>query len=403
MIPAGSSGSRGADSGFPPGIANGEIMNRISIVPGRFKYRILAFAVLLFILSGCSGLETDAAGTPPTPLSSAFGDEPVYALYGFSRDDYRFKDKSNQEILEILRDWKINGVFGAHRDRELAEVLRQGGIRIYAEFAVFVGEDLWKRYPDSRPVTREGKQLEKIDWYAGVNPSDEEVRRERLDAFRETITKYQLDGIWLDFIRWPGRWENPRPEWIATSFDRATVDKFSLDTGIKVDPENGPEDCARFVLEKYPGQWSDWRCRQITDWVAQARRILDNESPETSLCLFGVPWTNDFDNAVANYIGQDFQSLAPYVDIFSPMVYHLMCGRPVSWIDQVTEWFGRNTGKGVLPIIQTVDDPETLAPREFGEAVSEAVSAPGSGGAILFNLEGFDQGKLEEFQKIVGR
>ena len=43
---------------------------------------------------------------------------------------------------------------------------------------------------------------------------------------------HALDGVWLDFIRWPCHWEVPEPALPRTSFDAATVARFARDAGI---------------------------------------------------------------------------------------------------------------------------------------------------------------------------
>ena len=122
-------------------------------------------------------------------------------LFRSSRNNDWFRNKSETEILDILTSWGVNAVFGVHEDRALSEVLRRGGIKIFAEFGVFVGDGYWTRFPGSRPVTSEGRILEKEEWYAGVNPSSEQVRKEKLADFQAMLETCQLDGVWLDFIR----------------------------------------------------------------------------------------------------------------------------------------------------------------------------------------------------------
>jgi len=356
---------------------------------------ICLLAILAPIFYSCS---QPASGPEETTVMKEMkGREtaPVIALYGFSREDPRFKDKSAEDIRDILKSWGINAVFGAHTDQELSPVLRRGGIKLYAEFGVFAGESLWEQFPGSRPLTSEGQPLGKLEWYAGVNPSNEEVRKERLQSFRIILETYPLDGIWLDFIRWPGRWEKTDPQLIATSFDKATLEKFGRETGIIIVQETSAVEAARLILDKYPEEWASWRCDQITGWVEEARQIIDLDFSGTQLGLFGVPWTDDFNNAIVNYMGQDYEALGKFIDLFSPMVYHKMCGRPVTWIEKVTIWVGKTTGRDVLPIIQSVDEPVVLSADEFGESVRAAVNSPGSRGVIVFNLKGLNEEKLK--------
>lgn len=326
---------------------------------------------------------------------------PVIALYGFSRNSDWFSGKSDAEILDILNSWNVNAVFGVHEEPELAGVLRQGGIKIFAEFSVFAGEQYWDRFPASRPVTSEGLLLEKEEWYAGVNPSNAQVRKEKLADFREMLETYSLDGIWLDFIRWPCHWEVKNPRLEATSFDQATIREFCLESSLRLDSEDDPVRAAKLIQDRYREEWYRWRCDQVTSWVAESRKIIDNCSPGTKLGLFGVPWIRDYDNAIISVIGQDYEALGKHVDIFSPMAYHLMCGRPVSWVGDVTEKIGKITGRVVLPIIQTVNTPGSLSPEELGNAVQSALESTGSMGVIFYNLDGLDEKKLEVSREVI--
>ena len=368
--------------------------------PGIVFSVLAIFALVTFY---CSPPESKTpASTAPAGLEQG-SSSPVIALYGVSRDNSWFRDKSEEEILEILNSWKVNAVFGVHEDAALAGALRQGGIRIFAEFGVFAGESYWNKYPGSRPLSSEGQPLEKIEWYAGLNPANEQVRKEKLADFQYMLETYPLDGIWLDFIRWPCHWEVTDPLLELTSFDKDTIQKFSRDTGIKLDSVDDPAQAARQILEQHQDEWSEWRCDQITEWVAESRKLIDRYSPGTKLGLFGVPWIKDYDDAITTVIGQDYEALGKHIDIFSPMVYHLMCGRPVSWIGEVTNWIGRVTGKDVLPIIQTLNEPEILSPEELGEAARSALTSPESAGVIFFNLEGMDEKKLEVSLGIIPR
>ena len=82
---------------------------------------------------------------------------------------------------------------------------------------------------------------------------------------------------------------------------------------------------ARILLERHETEWTAWRCEQITSWVAEARAVLKRIRPDGILGLFGVPWRlADHNGAIRKIVGQDYRALSQYVDVFSPMVYHLL-------------------------------------------------------------------------------
>lgn len=322
--------------------------------------------------------------------------EKAKALYGFSPELIPFVGKTPSEQVTLLCSWGNTAVFGGCQDPEFVEAVHAAGIKIYAEFACFVGAEWWERVPASRPVTDEGELLEKEDWYCGVNPSAPQVRREQLVALERLLADYAINGVWLDFIRWPCHWESPDPYLPQTSFDPETLARFSRDTGVALPPGDVPT-VARVLLAQHEAGWTAWRCGQITSWVAAARSVLERARPKAILGLFGVPWRlADHDGAILKVIGQDYRALGQYVDVFSPMVYHRMCGRSPGWIGQVTEEVQVLSGKPVWPIIQSVDEPTSLSAEEYGQAIDVALRSGGSDGVLVFTMKGVvaDEAKL---------
>ncbi len=213
-----------------------------------------------------------------------------------------------------------------------------------------------------------------------------------------------MDGIWLDFIRWPCRWEKPSPQLLQTSFDSFTLESFQRDTGIRIPAEfEAIADRARWILRYHREDWTEWKCQQIIEFVRQVRDIVKRTPRRILLGLFSVQWrSTDFDGAIRHIIAQDYRGLSAHVDVFSPMVYHKLCGRNVPWIAQVTNWARKETGKPVWPIVQAVDEPEPLKPQEFRRALRTALMASGSEGVIVFNLSHLSPEKIKMVKEVFG-
>jgi hypothetical protein len=318
------------------------------------------------------------------------------SLYGFSADLPPFVDRTAEEQVAVLQSWGNTALFGGYRDPVFVDAVHRAGMRVYAEYGCFVGERWWKDVPESRPVTDEGKPLEADGWYYGVNPSVPRVRQERLEGL---LTSYDIDGVWLDFIRWPCHWEVPQPYLPRTSFDAGTVGRFARDTGIDVAGDvdaridlsgDDPVHAASTVSGQHADAWADWRCEQITSWVAAAKALIRRVRPGVILGLFGVPWrTSDHGGAIRTIIGQDYRALgARGVDVFSPMVYHRMCGHAPDWIGEVVQEIRDTSGKPVWPIIQSVDEPGPLPADEYARALEIALAHPASDGVLVFTMKG---------------
>ena len=311
----------------------------------------------------------------------------VKALYGFSPAFVHFVDKTPVERVSLLASWGCTAVFGGYEDPAFVEAVHAAGLKIYAELGCFVGQRWWERVPASRPITRSGEPLTPEGWYYGVNPANETVREAQLTALGELLQTHDLDGVWLDFIRWPCRWEGSDPHRPFTSFDAATLTKFCHDSGIDL-PIDDPISSAELLLTRHEAAWTAWRCQQITDWVAQAREVVQSIKPEATLGLFSIPWRlADFEGALLKIMGQDLAALADSIDVFSPMVYHLMCGQPPHWIDSVVSEVSQVTGKPVWPIVQSVDKPAQLSPEAYDQALEVALNCTAASGVLVFNMK----------------
>ncbi len=318
------------------------------------------------------------------------------ALYGFSPQLEPFHGLRPDQMVGLLRGWGADAVFGGYQDAAFVDAAHAAGLSVYAEFGCFVRQQWWETHPESRPITAEGEPMPVVEWYAGVTPSIPAVRQALLEQLAQLVREHEVDGVWLDFIRWPSRWESPQPRLYQTSFDPISLRQFGRDTGLDL-PDLAPRSAAALVLGRHAQAWADWKCQQITSWVAQARAVVADQARRPCLLgLFGVPWRRDErERAITRIMGQDLAALGAHIDVFSPMVYHRMCGRPVSWIADITEHVHALSGKPVWPIIQTMSQPDALPDDEFGQSLDAALSAPGSSGAILYNLKGaLEEGRM---------
>ena len=309
------------------------------------------------------------------------------AFYGLSPDLAPFAGKSPAEQAAWLAAAGSTAVFGGYENPAFVQAAHAAGLRVYAEFGCFVGRAWWDRIPASRPITAEAAALEPEGWYHGVNPANPAVREERLAALERLLCEHELDGVWLDFIRWPCHWEVHEPRLAHTSFDPITLAAFGRDTGLSI-PLDDPAVAASVLLGRHEAAWTAWRCEQITSWAAQAKALVRRVRPGAVLGLFGVPWRlADRDCAILKIIGQDYRRLGEHVDVISPMVYHRMCGFGPGWIGEVVEELHALSRKPVWPIIQAVDEPSPLPAAEYGQALEIALRHPASSGALIFTLK----------------
>ena len=105
---------------------------------------------------------------------------------------------------------------------------------------------------------------------ATLSPAVPEVREFIADIAVEIATEYNIDGIHLDYIRYP----NP-----SFGFESSALDAFYFRTG------RDPLDLFRRSggVEELSELWSQWRIDQVTMTVETVRSALRSESPETLL------------------------------------------------------------------------------------------------------------------------
>ena len=359
------------------------------------RLSIFIFLLSLFHLTSFS--QNQKAG-----CMQIFDAKKIKAVYGFSKYLPRFKDKTDQEILKLLNEWKVNAIFGGYEDAKFVEQLHQAGIKIFVEVSFFVGEKWWQEYPASRPVTSDGKPIEKEEWYAAVNPTNQNVFQAILKKFETIISTKRVDGIWLDFFRWPCHWESPNPNFYQTSFDDHTVNLFLKRKQIVL-PDNIQNSSERnqLILQNKLDRWTEFRCDIIVELAAKVNKLVKSIKSDILIGLFHIPWTNnDFNGALRKIVGQDLARLSPYIDVFSPMVYHAMCGKSPQWISEITTYTYDKTNKPILPIIQTMNIPREISIDEFLESLNSGTEATGSAGIIVFNMKGLNEAKLSKMIEI---
>lgn len=137
-----------------------------------------------------------------------------------------------------------------------------------------------------------------------LNPALPEVRDYWLRRISETL-KYDIDGIHLDYTRFP---VNQR-----YSYDSVTCAAFIKIYGVS--PLEVSHDCGSITW----CEWIRWNTGQVTLLVKKIRELLDNSGKDILLGADVFP-----DNETANIlIGQDWVRWVRegYIDILCPMLY----------------------------------------------------------------------------------
>lgn len=214
--------------------------------------------------------------------------------------------------------------------------------------------------PELWPILENGERRPLMEWYIGVTPTIDDYREARLNEIERIMRDHELDGMCLDFIRWPLHWEMElrpgEPEPLQSSFDPHTVGKFLAFAGIEMPPDcdTVPKQAA-WILNTQRAAWTDFKCGVITDFVRAAReriRAHRGDAPQLGVYMVAAP-----DEQRAYWVGQRAQDLVQVTDFLSPMVYHPVQHRTPEWTIEVIDEMVKLAPGKVLPVLQ-VDSAE---------------------------------------------
>jgi hypothetical protein len=291
----------------------------------------------------------------------------------------------SDETLEKIRDINFDSLFLSEEKFESDTLKRIKDLsinsKIYIDVPVFAGKELLDKYPDAIPMKADGETLD-IEEYAGLCPTHEGVRKEVLNKI-EKLLKENIDGIWLDFIRYPTKWEGEEPKISDTCYCGRCLQKFSEYLDEPIEGET-LEDKYLLIDGAYYFEWLDFKTDQIASFVKEVRDLILASGKKIKLGAFIVPWKDDeYGQAIKRVVAQDFTKMFQHLDVFSPMLYHKMAGRSVDWVKEMVAYYWE-TGKPLLPLVQTEDKPKVLSDEEFKKALEFATNSPSQSVCVFF-------------------
>lgn len=258
--------------------------------------------------------------------SESQGKFEIRGIYG-SPDAFWNKDINlNQlNVNAVFVNWKaINENLMGRAEKE--------GLKVFAEFPALNGKGYVDKHPEAWAIDDHGKKVGPASWFMGVCPTEPGFREFRMNELRELLRKFDLDGIWMDYVHWHAQFEEPEPILPETCFCDNCIRSFESATGVNV-PDLSTSEKAKWILEKHDSEWRDWRCSVIAGWVSETRKIIKEERPDALIGIYHCPWDDtEFDGARRRILGLDYDMLKDITDVFSPMVYHGRMGRDAEWV-----------------------------------------------------------------------
>ncbi len=303
-----------------------------------------------------------------------------------------------------LDDYGVNAIFvhSGSITPALIERARSEGARVFAEFATLNGRGYVDKHPEAWPLNERGEKAPAATWFMGACPTEPGFRAYRRGQLEDLLERFDLAGVWLDYLHWHAQFEDPRPVLPETCFSDTCLAAFSKHAKLKL-PEGATAEKARWILSRHEAAWRDWRTRVIEDWAAEFRAIVKRKRPGALIGNYQCPWTDDeFQGARRRVLGLDLDRLSKVFDVLSPMVYHGRMGRPPSWVGEYVQWLAKRTtgGPKIWPIVQAHNDPGVITAAEFDEVLRLGASG-GATGVMMFTIRSVaeDAAKLEVLRR----
>ncbi|MBE9229252.1 family 10 glycosylhydrolase, partial [Phormidium sp. LEGE 05292] len=221
-----------------------------------------------------------------------------------------------------------------------------------------------------------------------LDPANPEARRYLLKLFEEIVSRYKVDGLQLDYIRYP--FQDPRRGFVY-GYGSAARQQFQQLTG--VDPINISPNSPLWQ------KWTEFRTEQVNSFVAEVAQMLRQKRSDLilSVAVFGYPEAQRIQNLQQHW---EVWARRGDVDLILPMAY----AQDTNSFQRLAEpWLNNDTlgGTLVLPGILLLNLPELSAIDQI-----QLVRDSPNGGYALFAMEHFSnslQGIFNRTQATVRR
>lgn len=228
-------------------------------------------------------------------------------------------------------------------------------------------------HPDWAMFDRQGRLFDQNNKKAFFDPANPEVRRYLMNLLEEIATRYQVDGIQLDYIRYP--FQDPSANQ-SYGYGRAARQQFRELTG--VDPNNVA--VSNSILWQ---KWTDFRIQQIDSFVASVSQRLRALRPNLilSTAVFPLPRPERLQRLQQNW--ENWANRGD-IDLMIPMTYALdtnglqALAQPVLMQSMLGSTL-------ILPGIRLLNLPNTVAIDQI-----QLLRDLPAGGYALFAVENLD-------------
>ena len=225
-------------------------------------------------------------------------------------------------------------------------------------------------HPSWVMTDNKGRKRHPADGKVYMDPANPYVRQYLLKIIDEIATRYQVDGIQLDYIRYP--FQNPSR---GFSYGYSTTARQQFQQLYGIDPMKISSRDRQNLWK-----WTEFKINQVNSFVADASKLLKQKYPNMilSAAVFPFPRHERFDK-----IQQDWETWAMKgdIDLLTPMTYAMDTNR----FQQITQPLTDSRVLGstlITPAVKLLNIPEIVAV----DQIQAARDLP-TGGYIIFAAE----------------
>ncbi|NEP12632.1 MAG: family 10 glycosylhydrolase [Symploca sp. SIO2C1] len=240
-------------------------------------------------------------------------------------------------------------------------------------------------HPDWVNLDHRGRKFHPDTKKAFLDPANPQVQRYLISLLAEIASEYEVDGIQLDYIRYPFQDPNVNQTY---GYSMVARQRFHRKTG--VDPaEIKPSD------RNLWRQWTDFRTQQVDRFVASASKRLRRENPDLllSTAVFPLPRPERIQR-----LQQHWEKWAEQgdIDLIVPMTYALETNGLQQLAEPVLNFSARNPSL-ILPGIRLLQLPNIVAVDQIQLLRDLPV-----GGYALFAFENLNDNLHDIFRRTQG-
>ncbi len=295
------------------------------------------------------------------------------------------------EYIAQFADYGANAFWFHMFDPTAFEACQQHQIAACVEFKTFRADFVAR--PELIPIGVDGKPIRYGQLVQGVCLSQKDFLAETDENLAAGLRKFKPAGIWLDYLTYAGWFEESDPDLQESCFCPACIADFCEATGVDAD---APTE----ILQNHQAVWTRHKCERIASFAAHYSKIIKSHRPECIVGAYMCPWTPaEFEGALTRIFAQDYDLMAPAIDVFTPLIYVKKSGRSPAWgcelLEQSPQFIPGN--RKIQLILDALDFPDSLTATAAAAVPSWGLQM--FGGADIFR----DPAKAEVFRTAVNQ